>query len=99
VGGNAKNILWCCTRSKTLPHGVGFGGDVPGAGIARLWVDADMDLCRAGPTDATFETGLLRGGATTTATTSSSSSSKDKDSFKPTVIEVWGLGTDTDLAA
>jgi len=66
------------SRSRTLPHGVGFGGDVR---APRLWLDQEFDACCARAFDDAYEPGALLGGV-----------DPADEAFRVDAVEVWGLG-------
>lgn len=84
-GGGTKNHgQFLNMRSRTLPHGIGWGG--PGVDSCRLWINEDFDECRAGSYDETYEVGSLRPGA-------------PGESFRTNEVEIWGLGPPEALTA
>ena len=84
----ANNVQYMNARSKTLPLGIGFGGELHSkhagerAPHPRLWIDAEFDTCFAtlGGNDLAYESGSLLGDDVT------------RETFQIVFIEAWGLG-------
>jgi len=84
----SKNAQYMNSRSRTLPLGMGFGGELHAktasetAPHPRLWIDAEFDTCFAssGSNDAVYEPGPLLGDDLL------------RETFRVAQIEVWGLG-------
>ncbi|CAK9092409.1 Oxidation resistance protein 1, partial [Durusdinium trenchii] len=72
------NFQFFKARGRTGNLGIGFGGDEH---TPRLWLDRDLDACRADEHDLTYIPGPLKPSEGATGSM-----------FKPLVIEVWGMG-------
>jgi len=77
------NYQFLRTRGKIGAHGIGWGGDDFGP---RLWIDRNFEQCRAAEFDLTYEEGDLR-----------PRNPDGTKTFKPYIIEAWGLGGDDAL--
>ena len=85
----SENVQYMNARSKTLPLGIGFGGELHlkqarGDNVPhpRLWLDAEFDenFATLGTNDAVYEPGPLIG------------DDVSRETFQVAYVEAWGLG-------
>lgn len=91
----SKNVQYMNSRSRTLPLGLGLGGELHSRNASesaphpRIWIDSEFDTCFAtsGRNDDVFEPGPLLGDDLT------------RETFLISHLEAWGLGGEDAMQA